>query len=59
MARDRKSCVDGTEGGHANVAPPALSTRPPASADDRQQLDLFIKALARDLARIDHARDPT
>lgn len=59
MAPDRKSCVDGTEGGHAPVALPALPTRPSASADDRQQLDLFLKALARDLARIDHARDPT
>ena len=59
MARDRKSGVDGTEGGRAQVAPPALSTRPSASGDDRQQFDLFIRALARDLARIDHARDPT
>ena len=59
MARDRKSCVDGTEGGHAPVARPALPTHPSPSADDRHQLDLFIKALARDLARLDHARDPT
>lgn len=59
MARDRKSCVDGTEGGHAPVALPALPPRPSASGDDRHQLNLFIKALARDLARIDHVRDPT
>lgn len=60
MARDRRSHVGGKEGTAEAVAPalPVSAPRATSEVDEHhERMRLFIRALARDLARLDHARE--
>lgn len=57
MARERKTHADKRDPAQAGTASTERSTASNAHGDDTQLFHFFLRALARDLARRDHAKD--